>query len=199
MLAVTPALDMRAVIIERLAKLSGLGSAEAAAGLREAAVLVPLMERPSGITVLLAQRTQHLHHHPGQISLPGGGVEATDDGPVAAALRETEEEVGIPRGRVEVIGQLEAISTPTGFHIIPVVGFVPHDVPLVLDPFEVEHVFEVPLEFVLDPRHHEVQTRHVEGVDRRFYVLNYDGRIIWGATALILVNLARHLGAPPSA
>lgn len=190
---------MRAVIIERLAKLSGLGSAEAAAGLREAAVLVPLLERPSGISVLLAQRTPHLHHHPGQISLPGGGVEATDDGPVAAALRETEEEVGIPRGRVEVIGQLEAISTPTGFRITPVVGFVPHDVQFVLDPFEVEHVFEVPLEFVLDPSHYQRETRNIEGGERRFYVLNYQGRIIWGATAQILVNLARHLGAPPSA
>lgn len=185
---------MRAVIIERLAKLSGLGSTEAAAGLREAAVLVPLLERPGGFTILLAQRTQHLHHHPGQISLPGGGVEAADDGPVAAALRETEEEVGIPRGRVEVIGQLEAISTPTGFRITPVVGFVPDDVPFVLDPFEVEHVFEVPLAFVLDPRHHEVQTRTVLGVERRFYVLSYEGRHIWGATAQILVNLARHLG-----
>lgn len=188
---------MRAIIIERLAKLSGLGSPDAAAGLREAAVLVPLLERPGGITILLAQRTQHLHHHPGQISLPGGGIEASDDGPVAAALREAEEEVGIPRGCVEVIGQLEPISTPTGFRITPVIGFVPHEVQFTLDPFEVEGVFEVPLEFVLDPGHHEVQTRSFAGVERRFYVLNYQGRNIWGATAQILVNLARHLGAAP--
>lgn len=185
---------MRTLITERLAKLSGLGSAQAAAGLREAAVLLPLIERASGMTLLLAQRTEHLHHHPGQISLPGGGVEPEDPSAIAAALRETEEEVGIPRERVEVVGQLEPVETRTGFRITPVVGFVPADIEFTLDPFEVEHVFEVPLAFVLDPGNHEWQTRHFEGAGTLgYYVLNYEGRMIWGATAQILVNFARHL------
>lgn len=189
---------MRALITERLAKLSALGSAEAAAHLREAAVLVPIFERPIGMTILLAQRTQHLRHHPGQISLPGGGVEKADKGPVEAALRETMEEVGIPPDCIDVVGQLESIVTGTGFRVTPVVGFVASDVTLKLDPFEVEHVFEVPLEFIMNTRHHELHTRRFEDADVTYYVINYEGRVIWGATARILVNLARHLGAGES-
>jgi 8-oxo-dGTP pyrophosphatase MutT (NUDIX family) len=186
---------MRALIIERLASLPAPESPQAAAGLREAAVLVPLVDRPGGMTIVLVQRTQHLRHHPGQISFPGGGIEPADDGPVAAALRETQEEIGIAREHIEVVGQLEPIVTGTGFHITPIVGFVAANVELTIDPFEVESVFEVPLAFVLDPRHHEVRTRQFEGKDVSYYVLDYEGRNIWGATARILVNLARHLGA----
>lgn len=186
---------MRTLIIERLARLSALGSTRAAAGLREAAVLVPLLERPGGMTLLLAQRTQHLQHHPGQISFPGGGIEATDADPVAAALRETEEEMGIAPRHVEVVGRLEPIETGTGFRITPVVGFVAADVELKLDPFEVAGAFEMPLDFALDPRHYERRTRNVGGADVGYYVLDYEGRVVWGATAQILVNFARQLGA----
>lgn len=185
---------MRALITERLARLSALGSTKAAAGLREAAVLVPIFERTDGTTLLLAQRTQHLHHHPGQISFPGGGVEEIDVDSVAAALRETEEEMGIAPRHVEVVGQLEPIDTRTGFRITPVVGFVAPDVELKLDRFEVEEAFEVPLAFVLDPRNQELHSRNVNGADVSYYVLNYQGRVIWGATAQILVNFARRLG-----
>lgn len=184
---------MRALITERLARLSALGSPDAAAGLREAAVLVPLIERPAGMTVLLVQRTQHLHHHPGQISFPGGGVEPSDNGPIETALRETEEEVGIPSNRIQVVGQIERVETRTGFRITPVVGFVPTDVEFKLDPFEVDHIFEMPLAFVLDARNHETHTREFEGNTVSYYVLNYAGYYIWGATARILVNLAGHL------
>ena len=185
---------MRTLITERLARLSALGSPQAEAGLREAAVLLPLFERPAGMTLLLAQRTQHLHHHPGQVSLPGGGIEPSDAGAVAAALRETEEEMGIAPQHVEVVGQLEPIETRTGFRVTPVVGFVAPHVELRLDAFEVEEAFEVPLDFVLDPRNRELHSRRVNGVHVQYYVMNYNGRVIWGATAQILVNFARDLG-----
>lgn len=184
---------MRALITERLARLSAFGSPQAEAGLREAAVLVPLIERPAALTVLLAQRTQHLHHHPGQVSFPGGGIEAHDPDPVAAALRETHEEMGIAPHQVEVVGRLEPIETRTGFRITPVVGFVAPDVELKLDPFEVEEAFEVPLEFLIDPRNREWHTRRFNGVEIGYYQFTYQGRVIWGATAQILVNFAREL------
>lgn len=185
---------MRALITERLARLSALGSTRAAAGLREAAVLVPLLERPGGMTLLLAQRAQHLPHHAGQVSFPGGGIEARDADAVAAALRETEEEMGIAPRQIEVVGVLEPIVTGTGFRITPVVGFVAPDVELKLDPFEVAEAFEVPLEFLLDPRNRERRTRNVGGVEVGYYAFDYHGRVIWGATAQILVDFARRLG-----
>jgi 8-oxo-dGTP pyrophosphatase MutT (NUDIX family) len=184
---------MRTLITERLARLSALGSPEAGAGLREAAVLVPLIEHPSGLTVLLAQRTQHLQHHPGQISLPGGGIEPGDADAVAAALRETEEEVGIPPERVEVIGRLEPLVTITRFRVTPVVGFVRPGFELRLDPYEVEDAFEVPLEFFLDPANRELRTRRVGQRDISYYVMQYRDRTIWGATARILINFADKL------
>jgi 8-oxo-dGTP pyrophosphatase MutT (NUDIX family) len=161
--------------------------------LTPAAVLVPIVERAEGMTVLLTQRTDHLNDHPGQISFPGGRVEEHDEGPVAAALRETEEEVGLARRHVEVVGALDIYETVTGFSVTPVVGLVEPSFSLALDAFEVAEAFEVPLDFILDPENHERHSRTYNGTERHFYVLPYEERYIWGATAGMLVNLYRKL------
>ena len=161
--------------------------------LRPAAVLVPLIDHPGGTAVLLTQRTAHLSAHAGQISFPGGRIEADDSDPIAAALRETEEEVGLPRDRVSVIGRLDTYVTGTGFEITPIVGIVEPPVVLAIDPFEVAEAFEVPLAFILDRRNHQRIERAVGAQSRCFFVLPYEGRNIWGATAGILVNLAEVL------
>jgi 8-oxo-dGTP pyrophosphatase MutT (NUDIX family) len=161
--------------------------------LRPAAVLVPLVDHPDGMSVLLTQRTAHLSAHAGQISFPGGRIEEDDPDAVAAALRETEEEVGLPRERVSVIGRLDTYITGTGFEITPIVGIVAPPFPISIDPFEVAEAFEVPLAFILDRRNHQRIERDVGAHSRSYFVLPYDGRNIWGATAGILVNLAEVL------
>ncbi|HEY1260399.1 MAG TPA: CoA pyrophosphatase [Stellaceae bacterium] len=161
--------------------------------LRPAAVLVPLVDRSDGMTVLLTQRTAHLSAHAGQIAFPGGSVEADDADPVAAALRETEEEIGLPRDHITVIGRLDTYVTGTGFEITPIVGIVRAPFPLAVDPYEVAEAFEVPLDFVLDPANHRRTERLVDLRRRVFFVLPYQGRNIWGATAGMLVNLAEVL------
>ena len=161
--------------------------------LRPAAVLVPLVDHAEGMSVLLTQRTAHLSAHAGQISFPGGRVEEADADTVAAALRETEEEVGLPRDRVSVIGRLDTYVTGTGFEIAPIVGIVDPPVPISIDPFEVAEAFEVPLSFILDRRNHQRIEREVGAHNRAYFVLPYEGRNIWGATAGILVNLAEVL------
>lgn len=184
---------MRALITQRFTNTS-VKIPPPAAGVRDAAVLLPLMDRAQTLSVLLTQRTQHLHNHAGQISLPGGIIETTDAGPVAAALRETEEEIGISPAQVDVVGQLDAVETFTGFRIMPVVGFVAPDIELRLDRFEVESAFEVPLDFIVDPRNYALRTRQWRNQDVSYYVLNYEGRVIWGATAEILASFVRRLG-----
>ncbi|HEY4470060.1 MAG TPA: CoA pyrophosphatase [Stellaceae bacterium] len=161
--------------------------------LTPAAVLVPLINHPHGISVLLTQRTAHLTAHAGQISFPGGRIEDADRDAVAAALRETEEEVGLPPDRVSVIGRLDTYVTGTGFEIAPIVGIVDPPVPISIDPFEVAEAFEVPLSFILDRRNHQRIEREVGAHSRSYFVLPYEGRNIWGATAGILVNLAEVL------
>ena len=158
-----------------------------------AAVLVPLVSRPQGFTILLTQRTEHLHDHAGQISFPGGRVEAFDDGPVATALRETEEEIRLNRRFVEIAGALDNYETATGFLVTPVVGFVRPGFTLEPDRFEVADIFEMPLAFVLDPTHHQTASRVVCGKERTFYVFEYREHFIWGATAGMLMNLFRRL------
>jgi 8-oxo-dGTP pyrophosphatase MutT (NUDIX family) len=161
---------------------------------RPAAVLVPLVEHASGMTVLLTQRTDHLYHHPGQISFPGGRLEECDEGDFAVcALRETEEEVGLPRDLVAVLGRLDDYVTGTGFVVTPVVGILAPPFAVTPDPFEVAEVFEVPLAFLLDPANHALVDRVVEGRARPFWSIAWEGRTIWGATAGILVNLADRL------
>jgi len=161
--------------------------------LRPAAVLVPLVDRPEGMSVLLTQRTPHLTAHAGQISFPGGRIEEGDADAIEAALRETEEEVGLTREHVRVIGRLDTYVTGTGFEITPVVGIIRVPFPLVIDPFEVAEAFEVPLSFVVNPRNHRRTTREFEHRTRVFFVLPYEGRNIWGATAGMLLNLAEVL------
>ncbi len=162
-------------------------------GLTGAAVLVPLVDHPSGLTVLLTQRTAHLADHGGQISFPGGRIEPTDEHPVAAALREAEEEVGLPASHVEVVGRLDTYVTGTGFEVIPVVAFVRVPYPLRPDPSEVAEVFEVPLDFLVDPANLQRGSREWRGTTRFFFALPYETRYIWGATAGMLVNLAEVL------
>lgn len=161
--------------------------------MRPAAVLVPLMDRPQGLAVLLTERNADLPDHPGQIAFPGGRLEPDDVDAVAAALRESVEEVGIPPAAVEVIGFLGAHMTLTGYAVTPVVGLVRPDVVLTLDAREVASAFEVPLEFLLDPRRQETEVREAFG--RRFTlpVYRYQGRRIWGATAYMLADLRRLL------
>ena len=157
--------------------------------LRPAAVLVPLVERPEGLTVLLTKRTDHLYDHAGQISFPGGRVEPDDENAIATALRETEEEIGVGPEHIEIVGEIDTYMTGTGFSITPVVGFVSPDYTLQIDEFEVAEVFEVPLAFVMDPDNHERRSAVYKGVERHFYVLPYEDRYIWGATAGMLVSL----------
>ncbi len=157
-----------------------------------AAVLLGLVPRSEGPTVLLTQRTAHLKDHAGQISLPGGRIEPGED-PVAAALREADEEIGLAAERVEVLGELRPYFTGTGFRIHPVVGWVDPPERFTTDPFEVEELFELPLGFVMDPANHRQDSYERNGRQRQFYVLPYAGRYIWGATAGILVNFARVL------
>ena len=158
-----------------------------------AAVLVPLVPRQAGMTVLLTQRTDHLHDHAGQISFPGGRIEISDTSPADAAIRETVEEVGVEPHRIELIGELDPYVTRTGYAVTPVVGFVLPPFTVRPDPFEVADVFEVPLGFILDPANLQRHSRVYEGKERHFYALPYEERYIWGATAGMLVNLAQVL------
>jgi 8-oxo-dGTP pyrophosphatase MutT (NUDIX family) len=157
---------------------------------RPAAVLVGVVEGPVGPALLLTQRPHHLRDHAGQICFPGGRVEPRDASIAAAALREAEEEIGLDPRRVEVLGELKPYDTVTGFRIHPVVGWIEPPLDLEPDPYEVDEVFEVPLQFVLDPGNHRRQSYRRGSLTRAYYVLPYQGRFIWGATAGILVNLS---------
>jgi len=154
-----------------------------------AAVLVPVVDRENGMTVLFTRRTAHLQDHAGQISFPGGRTEPGDESPLATALRETEEEIGLERGCVEILGRLPDYRTGTGFRITPVVGLVRPPLELRPDDFEVAEVFEVPLGFLLDPSNHQRNSMMRDGHRREFYAMPYRHYYIWGATAGILMNL----------
>ncbi len=160
------------------------------APLKPAAVLVPLVLRPDGMTVLLTKRTPHLAAHAGQISFPGGGLEECDTDAVACALRETEEEIGLGRDRVEIVGRIDTYVVRTGFEVTPVVGLVMPPFELKRDDFEVAEVFEVPLSFIRDPANHERRLREdFGGLKREFWAMSHGEYFIWGATAGMLVNL----------
>ena len=163
------------------------------APLKPAAVLVPLVERDMGLTVLFTQRAANLADHAGQISFPGGRLEKHDADAEAAALRETEEEIGLPRKQVEVIGRLDTYITRTRYQVTPVVGLIRPPFELRPDPIEVAEVFEVPLDFILDPASPVQQSREFMGRQRFFYAFPYGDRYIWGATAGMLLNLSEVL------
>jgi 8-oxo-dGTP pyrophosphatase MutT (NUDIX family) len=158
-----------------------------------AAVLIPLVPHPEGLTVLFTRRTAHLKSHAGQVSFPGGRVEPGDASAEFTALREAEEEIGLSRDQVEILARLPDYRTRTGFRVTPVVALVQPPLELAPDPREVEEVFEVPLAFLLDPTNRQRRTRQFQGISVGFYVFEYEGRVIWGATAGMLVNLYRML------
>ena len=160
-----------------------------------AAVLVPVVNRPEGLTLLLTQRSADLPDHPGQISFPGGRVEADDATLAHAALRETAEEVGLAAERIEILGQLATYETVTGYVVTPVVGWVEPPFTLTADPVEVADVFEVPLAFVLDPANQQRQFRMQGELRREFWAIPWRDRYIWGATAAMLLILDRTLRA----
>lgn len=217
-IAVTEATDnrlaLRRLIEERLkdsrpatdpgAALPAGFSAEIYAAVREyfpptpvaAAVLIPIVDHEDGLTVLLTQRASHLKNHAGQVSFPGGRIETNDEGPLAAALRETEEEIGLSRQHVTFVGYLEPQLVITGYWVTPVVAFVQPGFALQLDRREVESTFEVPLAHVLDPANHRARERALGERIVQVYDIPYRERHIWGATAGMLIALYRLLSRP---
>lgn len=160
----------------------------------EAAVLVPLVMRPDGVTVLLTQRTAHLNDHAGQISFPGGKIETTDASPAAAAIRETEEETGLLHQHIEVLGSLPRYLTATGFAINPITALVKPGFELSPDAFEVAEVFEVPLSFLTKPEHFRLHRATLsDGTTRQYYSAPWNQYFIWGATAAMLLGMCQIL------
>jgi 8-oxo-dGTP pyrophosphatase MutT (NUDIX family) len=159
----------------------------------EAAVLVPLINRSGRVQVLFTQRTPHLDDHPGQISFPGGRVEAGDASREETALRETEEEIGLERQAVALLGRLPDYEIPSGFRITPVVGWIEPPFALKPDPFEVAAVFEAPLAHFLDAARYQRREYRFRGRHRHYLAVPFEGRYIWGATAGMLYNLCRML------
>ena len=159
----------------------------------EAAVLVPLVNRPGRVHLLLTQRTPHLDDHAGQISFPGGRVETADANREETALRETEEEIGLGRDTVALLGRLPVYEIPSGFRITPVVGWIEPPFTLKPDPFEVAAAFEAPLEHFLDAANYQRREFRFRGRHRHYLAIPYEGRYIWGATAGMLYNLCRML------
>lgn len=158
--------------------------------LRPAAVLVPLIPGPGGLAVILTRRSSRLLHHPGQIAFPGGKIDAGDTDATAAALREAEEEIGLPRDRVEVIATMDAHETVTGFSVTPVLGCIRARFDPRPEPGEVDEVFAVPLSHLLDRARYRIEGRRWRGEMRRYYTVPYGPYYIWGATARILRALA---------
>ena len=156
---------------------------------RPAAVLVPLVMRQGALHMLLTQRQPHLRRHAGQVAFPGGRMDETDTGPLAAALRETEEETGILPSFVEPVGFLDTYLTSTNYRVMPVVGLLRPGFTVTPQQEEVADVFEVPLAFLMNPQHHERHSREWQGVERHYYAMPWQGRYIWGATAGMIRNL----------
>ena len=168
------------------------------ARLRHAGVLVAVRETADGPTVILTKRSSALKHHPGQIAFPGGKVDAGDDGPVGAALREAEEEIALPRDAVEVLGALPPHETVTAFEVTPVLALVTRAFDPVPEAGEVEEVFETPLDHVLNPANYSIQSRRWRGQRRAYFTVPYGPYYIWGATARMLRALADRMADDPN-
>ncbi len=162
---------------------------------RAASVLIPLVARSEGLSLLLTRRTEHLSAHAGQISFPGGSAEASDASAIDTALREAEEEIGLARAHVDVLGTLPDYLTGTGFCVTPVVALVTPPFSLQADPGEVAEVFEVPLAFLMDGLNHQRLSVQLPAGRRSFYAMPYGEYFIWGATAGMLRNLFHFLRA----
>lgn len=158
----------------------------------DAAVLIPVVDRPEP-TIILTTRTETMRSHAGQVAFPGGRIDPEDDGPIGAALREAEEEIDLPRDKVEIIGLTDSYRTITGFQVTPVLGVVPPGLLLSPHDAEVADIFEVPLEFLIEPGNHVEQSIEFQGRNRTYVEMHYEGRRIWGATAAMIVNLGRRL------
>ena len=163
--------------------------------IRPAAVLIPIIDHPQP-TVLLTQRATHLNDHAGQISFPGGKIDAADASPLDAALREAEEEVGLAREFVDPLGYLDIYGTSFGFRILPAVAKVKPGFELRINPSEVDDVFEVPLAFLMNPANHHLHSKEFRGMERFYYAMPYGERYIWGATAGILRVLYERIFTP---
>lgn len=186
-----PAVDPGAAALKQLGP--ELARAWFDAPLIPAAVLIPIVERADGLQLLLTRRSAQLRDHPGQVSFPGGRVEAGDLGPLHTALREAREEIGIAAEQVEIVGYLPPHAVVTGFAITPVVGLVAADIQLRLDPVEVAAAFEVPLEFFMDPANRRRSTRRFKGREVPVDEYHYADQRIWGATAQIIDSLNKIL------
>ena len=158
----------------------------------QAAVLIAVTDRANP-GVLLTRRTDTLSKHPGQVAFPGGRIDPGDSGPVAAALREAEEEIALPVEAVTVVGIADRYRTITGFEVTPVIGVIPPDLVLTPSEAEVAAVFEVPLDFILDGANHLEASVEFQGRNRHYYEILWGGHRIWGATAAMIVNLSRRL------
>jgi 8-oxo-dGTP pyrophosphatase MutT (NUDIX family) len=165
------------------------------ARLREAAVMIAAVDHPEGATLILTKRTDKLRKHAGQVAFPGGSIDPEDGSPEVAALRETEEEIGLPRGHIELLGRLPDYATGSGFRIAPVLGIVQPGFELTINPDEVETVFEVPLAFLMDPQNHTRNSAIYLERERFFYDMPYGGQRIWGVTAGVIRTLYERLYA----
>jgi len=160
--------------------------------LTPAAVLMAITDRADP-GVLFTVRNAALRRHPGQVAFPGGKIDPEDDGPIGAALREAEEEIGLPTSAVDVIGAVDVYRTVTGFEVTPVIGVVPPDLVLVPHDAEVSAVFEAPLSFILDTAHQVEKVAEWRGRERRYFEIMWEDHRIWGATAAMIVNIGRRI------
>ena len=167
--------------------------AENKTNLTRAAVLVPIISRDDGLQVLLTKRTEHLKNHPGQISFPGGSVDDTDLDAQHTALRETEEEVGLDPSHVEIIGELDQYIVGTGYLVSPIIGLIKPPFKLIRQEDEVAEIFEVPLDFLIEPKNFKRYAREFNGTVHHHFSLTWQSYFIWGATAGMLRNLSERL------